>query len=94
MYIIDRIDSTIISSDPADQYLYRNYTEYFGPFLWIENNLGLGMKINITEYLFISQKFGLGIHFIIGEEPKLFMNKNSMFWEFHDFYAFTVGFKF
>ncbi|HPE39863.1 MAG TPA: hypothetical protein PLI77_02110 [Bacteroidales bacterium] len=94
MYIIDRIDSTIISSDPADQYLYRNYTEYFGPFLWIENNLGLGMKINITEKLFISQKIGLGIHFIIGEEPKLFMNKDSMFWEFHDFYAFTVGFKF
>jgi hypothetical protein len=94
MYIIDRIDSTIISSDPADQYLYRNYTEYFGPFLWIENNLGLGMKINITEKLFFSQKIGLGIHFIIGEEPKLFMNKDSMFWEFHDFYAFTVGFKF
>jgi hypothetical protein len=94
MYIIDRIDSTIISSDPADQYLYRNYTEYFGPFLWIENNLGLGMKINITEKLYISQKIGLGIHFIIGEEPKLFMNKNSMLWEFHDFYAFTVGFKF
>lgn len=94
MYIPYSMDSTIVSNNPDDKILYRNYIEYFGPFLWIENNLGLGMKINITEKIFIIQKLGLGIHFIIGEEPKLFMNKDSMFWEFHDFYAFTVGFKF
>ncbi len=91
MYIIDRIDSTIISSDPADQYLYRNYIEYFGPFLWIENTLGIGMKIMINEHFFITQKFGIGVHFIIGDEPKLF--KQNFEWEFHDFFSFSIGYK-
>lgn len=92
MYFPYAIDSTIISTKPEDQFLYRNYIEYFGPFLWVENTVGIGMKINITDKFYISQKLGIGIHLIIGDEPKLFKDKAD--WGFHDFYAFTLGYKF
>jgi hypothetical protein len=92
MYFPYAIDTTIITTNPEDQFLYRNYIEYFGPFLWVENSVGIGMKINITDNFFISQKLGIGIHLIIGDEPKLFKDKTD--WEFHDFYSFSLGYKF
>ncbi len=85
------MDTTIITSNPEDQILYRNYIEYFGPFLWVENTLGIGMKIMINQHFFITQKFGIGVHFIIGDDPHLI--KPNLDWEFHDFFTFSIGYK-
>ena len=91
MYCPYAMDTTIITSNPEDPILYRKYIEYFGPFLWIENTIGIGMKVMINQHFFITQKIGLGVHFIIGDDPKLF--KQNFEWEFHDFFSFSIGYK-
>lgn len=71
MYIPHDYDSTIVSDDPADKILYVNRVEYFGPFLWIENSIGLGYKVDITDKIYLKQKLGLGIQLIFGDEKRL-----------------------
>ncbi len=80
MYIPYKYDSSLVVNNPEEGILYRNMTEYFGAFLWLENSIGLGFKVNITDRFAIRQKVGLGIHFIIGDEPKLV--KPNTEWEF------------
>jgi hypothetical protein len=87
-YIIDTTDNF---SDIVDPYLYRRYIEYFGPFLWIENSVGIGAKININKHLFIAQKIGISCHLIIGDEIDLSKFKTE--YEFADFFSFSIGYK-
>ncbi|MBP1672886.1 MAG: hypothetical protein H6Q25_701 [Bacteroidetes bacterium] len=92
MYSPYSIDTMNNFSDVVDPYLYRRYIEYFGPFLWVENTIGIGLKIMINQHFFITQKFGFGIHFIIGDEIDLSKFKTE--YEFHDFFSFSIGYKF
>ncbi len=41
------------------------------PFLWIENAIGPGFKVDITETFYLKQRLGLGVHFIFSEDKKL-----------------------
>ena len=87
------LDTLIIGETPEDLWFStKENIEYFGPFLWVENSLGIGMRMDVTDHFFISQKLGIGIHLIIGDEPRLFKDYNA--WEFHDFYAFALGYRF
>ena len=39
-----------------------------GPFLWIEQNIGIGFRAQLNNYWTFYQKIGLGTVFIIGED--------------------------
>ncbi len=80
MYIPYTYDTTLVVNAPEDGILYKNVVEYFGPFFWLENSIGIGTKVNITDKLAIQQKIGGGIHLIIGDDIKLF--KPTTEWEF------------
>ncbi|MCF8231716.1 MAG: hypothetical protein K9J27_05945 [Bacteroidales bacterium] len=82
MYIPYDYDTTYLNTTrPEDGILYKNYIEYFGPFTWVENSIGVGFKVDITDRLYLQQRIGAGIHLIFGDEPKL-LKYNSMEWEF------------
>lgn len=54
--------------DSNNNILYRNFVENFGPFVWIDQNIGLGFRITVYKGLDIYENFGLGGTLIIGEE--------------------------
>jgi len=87
MYIPFDYDSTLVVNEPEEGILYRNYIEYFGPFTWVENSIGIGIHIAITDKIYLTQKIGGGIHFIFGDEPKLVKYRPE--WEF--MYFLNVG---
>lgn len=86
-------DSTIVSDTPDGKILYRELIEYFGPFYWIENNVGLGFQIDLSNKWYIQQKFGIGIHLICGKEPRL-AKLNNIDWEFAGLLDWSVGIRF
>lgn len=75
--------------DTSGNILYRNFIEYFGPFVWIDQNLGIGFKINVYKSVSIIEKFGLGFTWIIGEDKHI-LYKNKYF-ETELGYLISVG---
>lgn len=91
MYVIHDYDPTLNGDTPEENLLYRHFAEYFGPFLWVENTLGLGIKVDISEKIYLKQKAGLGIYLISGEEAQLLKLEDE--WEFFPFINIGVGLK-
>lgn len=54
-----------------DDLLYKKHIESFGPFTWVEQNVGIGFKFEITESLFLSQKIGVGVLLLFGSDEQL-----------------------
>ncbi|HBG71651.1 MAG: hypothetical protein A2W93_06930 [Bacteroidetes bacterium GWF2_43_63] len=86
-------DSTIVSDTPEGKILYREMIDFFGPFIWIENNIGVGFQVDITDKWFIQQKFGTGIHLIHGSERRLLPFRKTH-WEFVGLLDWSVGIRF
>lgn len=71
MYIPYAFDSTIVANTPDEKILYRQYIEHFGPFLWAENSVGIGFKVNIYKQFYMQQMAGIGVDLIMGHDNKL-----------------------
>lgn len=54
--------------------------EYFGPFTWVEQYIGIGLKIKLHKRLYLYQKLGAGMTLIAGEDEK-YVTKPKMDWE-------------
>lgn len=88
-------DSTLVVNKPEQGILYRETIENFGPFAWLENNIGIGFKAMITERLYIKQRFGVGVDLILGYDDQILYRRFSWFdWEFSTLMQFSVGYKF
>src|SRR5690554_1149745 len=88
-------DSTLVAGRLEEGIVYMEFMEYFGPFFWIENNIGIGFKTMLTENLYIKQRFGVGVNFILGYEYKLSPAVYKWFdWEFSSLLHFSVGYRF
>ncbi|WP_417590008.1 hypothetical protein [Owenweeksia hongkongensis] len=62
--------------------LYYEVIEYFGPFTWLENNIGVGIKAKITNRLYLNQKIGVGAIFILGKDEKRPITYDNFEWDF------------
>ncbi len=84
MYLPYDYDSTYLNTaNPEDGILYKNYIAYFGPYTWIENSIGIGFKVDITDRFYLQQRIGAGIHFIYGYgSGKNLVVKRKTDWEF------------
>ena len=70
--------------------LYKEYIEIFGPYTWVEQNIGIGYKANFKGNWYIQHKIGFGTSFILGYEKKLLNKYFDWFtWEFG--YLINVG---
>jgi hypothetical protein len=47
------------------------YTESFGPFLWLQNTIGVGFKVEIWKSFYLFEKIGFNATQIIGNDEKL-----------------------
>ncbi len=84
-----------IGYDLNGDVLYKEAIEYFGPFYWIEQCVGVGFKAKIYKSFYLTQKIGFGTSFILGKEKKLLSKYFKGFtWEFAGLLNAGIGYKF
>jgi hypothetical protein len=75
--------------------LYKEHINRFGPFLWIEQCVGFGFKVDLPGNFFITEKIGAGVSFMIGKDERLFSTlDNSLAWEFGGLINVGIGYRF
>ena len=73
--------------DPiTEECTHNTYFRHFGPFTWIEQNIGIGFTVDIWKNIFITQRLGGGVNFILG--------KDAPFSETKDYYLIKTPFEF
>ena len=94
MYLGYKLDTTINASTFDGQILYAKKVTNYGPFWWMENMIGVGFTVDITDKWYLKQKAGLGINFIYGETPNIVMNGGKLDHEYGLLLNIGVGFRF
>ena len=74
--------------------LYKKYEEYFGPYTWIEQCVGLGFNVDIFRNWFFTQKVGIGACFIFGKEYQIPSTWSGFSWEVGLLYNVGIGYRF
>lgn len=75
--------------DSSGDRIYSENIKSFGPFAWLENNIGIGFTADITDKFYLKQKFGGGVMFILGEENQL--GNKPYYSELSTLLNFSVG---
>ena len=76
----------IVLDATTDQYVRH------GPFIWLEQTIGIGFKADLPNGFFITQKLGIGTTFILGNDKQLL--KNNFDWEFAGLINVGFGYRF
>ena len=81
--------------DTDGSILYKEYIEFFGPFTWVEQNIGIGFKADLFNNIFIYEKMGFGVAYILGHDDKDFTKIIHWFsWEFSPLINLGIGYRF
>jgi hypothetical protein len=69
------------------------YTESFGPFLWLQNTIGVGFNVEIWKSFYLFEKIGFNTTQIIGNDDKLMPDPFQKFpWLVNEFgYMIMAG---
>ena len=72
-------DIQFVYSTTGSRFLcYESVMGHFGPFTWIEQNIGIGFTVDIWKNFFLIQRLGGGTRFILGKDPP--PNENKKVW--------------
>ena len=73
--------------------LLEEYLVSFGPFLWLQNTIGVGFKVDIWKSFYLFEKIGFSATQIIGNDEKLMPDPFQKFpWLVNEFgYMISVG---
>lgn len=74
-------------------YSIEEYTESFGPFLWLQNTIGVGFNVEIWKSFYLFEKIGFNTTQIIGNDDKLMPDPFQKFpWLVNEFgYMIMAG---
>lgn len=74
-------------------YSIEEYTESFGPFLWLQNTIGVGFNVEIWKSFYLFEKIGFNATQIIGNDDKLMPDPFQKFpWLVNEFgYMILAG---
>jgi len=85
-------DPSLVIDDPEQGIVYAKYIEFFGPFLWLENNIGIGFTADLNDRLYIKQRIGVGTVFILGYDDQIAAKLFSWYgFGFSTLFQFSVG---
>lgn len=62
--------------------LYKEVIDFFGPYTWIEQCVGIGVKSKFSDRWTLYQKIGFGTTLILGKEEKILETYDRFGWEF------------
>lgn len=82
-----------VGYDTDGNVLYRKYLDYLGPTVALENYIGFGLNISLSEHLFITQKAGGGIALFYKTDPT-YAFKNNRSWEFGYMLSLGLAYRF
>ncbi len=74
--------------------LYKEYIYFFGPFTWVEQNIGIGFKAMLFGSWFIQEKIGFGTTLILGKDEKLPGTYDKFEWEPGYLIYVGIGYRF
>ena len=63
-------------------YLYEEIIDFFGPYTWVEQCIGVGMKVKLIDGFYLYEKIGFGTTFILGKDESQFITYDKFNWEF------------
>ena len=92
----ERFYTDIVTGEP---YL-REHNAIFGPFTWIEQNIGIGFTVDIWNNIFFTQRLGGGINLILGrdkpfsETKRDYLVKSRCTYEFGYLLSVGIGYRF
>lgn len=66
----------------------------FGPFLWIQNTIGIAIEYNLWKEFYLNQKLGFGLEFIHGKIDNLYLGPNNWTWVFAKQFNLGIVYKF
>ena len=75
-------------------------TAIFGPFTWIEQNIGIGFTVDIWKNIFFTQRLGAGVDLILGrdkpfsETKRHYIVKERCTYEFGYLLSVGIGYRF
>jgi len=76
-------------------FVYEESITSFGPFLWMENHVGIGYKVDLFKSFFLTQRLGVGVDLIFGNDKYLStMAHQSFTWEFGGLANLGIGYRF
>ena len=64
---------------------------HFGPFTWIEQNIGVGFTVDIWKNFFFVQRLGGGTRFVLGIDKPLSETKDHL-WQNKEPFTFEFGY--
>lgn len=79
---------------PDGLVLYRERVDFYGPFLWLENTVGISIMLPIYKNLWLINKYGVGVISIIGD--KFYAKQNTAilagnWYEWEPTYTVQIG---
>ncbi len=85
--------TTVNGEASSSQYTSEKFR--FGPFLWLENNIGIGLRVNIAKGFYLSQKAGIGAVFLAGKDDRLvpYVRKYPFIVDFSYMYHIALGYR-
>lgn len=82
-----------VGYDANGDVLYKEFIDIFGPYLWIEPNIGIGYNAILNKHFFITSKLGFEVMLLNGEDKKR-LNAETFIREFGYSFSFSVGYRF
>ena len=84
-----------VGYDTNGHEIIKEFVDYNGPFTWVEQNVGVGFKVNIYNNFFFHEKVGFGIAYIFDFGNKIAGNYRTRFnWEFCPLFNVGIGYRF
>ncbi|PWH87225.1 hypothetical protein [Brumimicrobium oceani] len=77
---------------PESDYAYTLSKNFIGPVWALENNFGIGVNVNFTDFLYLSTKLGGGLVFYNNTDPNNFIG--SEMWELSELFSMGMGWNF
>lgn len=77
---------------PGYDQIFVETTIIRGPLTWLENTVGLGFRVNVTDKIFIQEKMGAGAMFLVENNPRYISPRTV--WEFCGLIQAGLGFRF
>jgi len=89
---------TLVSNPQSEfDYLYTKSERTFGPFITIDNVIGLTLKNNLTDNLYLTTKGGLGFLLWKNTDNSVLLiggKKNNQSYNFTSFFSIGLGYTF
>ena len=96
MHVQHEFESAVVvnSQNGGEELAFTKRIENIGPFWIIDNNIGVGYKVNVFDNLYLNSRIGTGILLYKSNDSNYSTLFNKLDWNFSYMLSFGVGYTF